>query len=427
MLDTVITEFLTNQKTAWLKKETKPKTSEKKLESLNAEANEIFSTAKLEIAVKNIASNKNIDRLNFASHIPKFSNPSVKLNGFIAKTKKHQDGFLRTGNVNKVVPDIFSNSGAIDHTKPLIYVYEFLVSYMPDNKMIIEHLQQEDKTQIKELFARLNIKDNEFNKICSQLLLMVSTTKPSKTSEAIKQIYFPVNDDYHLLSILYPSPVMSELRSRISNMKFNDNVKQAKEDKKNNKYNKQEISDIYNLTKIGFGGANKQNVSVLNNKNGGDFYLLPSMPPSLKNRNIQPPKNNFFTDCLYIKNFNKDFKKLHKLFSDNDTMHIKNSRAYCIKHIIYQIINTVWQVRYLDENWSQSTTYKNLKPYQKIWLDYAHKENRNAIDFDLIKKDLSKWIVDTYNQNIDDKITRLGDDHKPYLEKIIDELKEVLV
>lgn len=427
MLDKVIEGFLTKQREIWLRKEINPKTSEKKLENLSKKVNEIFSTTTLTTAIKNIANNKNIDRFNFASHIPKFSNPSIKLNGFIANIKTHKDGFLRTGSVNRVVPDIFSHSGASDHTKEFIYVYEFLVSYMPDHKMIIEHLQQKDKTQVKGLFTHLNIKDDKFNEVCSQLLLMVNTTKPAKTSEAIKQVYFPVDDDYHLLSILYPSSIMSELRSRISNIKFNNEVKQAKEDKKNNKYNAQEISDIYNLTKIGFGGTKKNNISVLNNKNGGDFYLLPSTPPSLKNRNIQPPKNNFFTDCLYVKNFNNDFKRLHKLFSSNDTMRIKNSRAYHIKHIIYQVIQVIWQVRYLDANWSKSETYANLNTYQKIWLDYAHKDERSEIDFDLIKKDLSQWLVITYNQNIDEKITQLGDDHKPYLEKVIDELEEFLV
>jgi CRISPR-associated protein Csy1 len=434
MPNKTIASFLEKQKNVWLHKNIKPKTSDKKKESLKQQANELFTKAILKTTIQDIANNKkidkygfkNIDRLNFASHIPKFSNPSIKLDGFVFNAKKHTDGFLRTGNVDNVTLDIFSNSGAADHTKKLIYVYEFLTFYMNDKQIILEHLQQ-NTIKAKNLFAEFNIKNEKFNTIKAQLLLMVNKTEPTETNGAIKQVYFPVNDSYHLLSILYPSPIMNELRNRINNMKFSDKVKQAKEDKKKNIFNEHKISDIYNLTKIGFGGANKQNVSILNNKSGGNFYLLHSVPPTLGYRKIQPPKVNFFTSCLYVKSFDDDFKKLRKLFSDKDTMHIKSARSYYIKHIIFQILETVWSVRNIDANWSDSDTYKRLKEYQKIWLDKAYKDKRNEIDFDLIKQDLLKWLIKAYNKNIDKNTTKLNDNHKPYIAKIIDELQEILV
>jgi CRISPR-associated protein Csy1 len=108
-------------------------------------------------------------------------------------------------------------------------------------------------------------------------------------------------------------------------------------------------------------------------------------------------------------------------------MLIKNQRRYWLKHIIYQIVEKIWQVRHLDAGWSNSETYNKLKPYQKLWLDRARKEQRNEVDFELIKKDLSSWIVKTYNKNIDKNTTRLGDDHKPDIGKIIDEVQEALL
>ncbi|MBE0440437.1 MAG: type I-F CRISPR-associated protein Csy1, partial [Gammaproteobacteria bacterium] len=71
-------------------------------------------------------------------------------------------------------------------------------------------------------------------------------------------------------------------------------------------------------------------------------------------------------------------------------------------------------------------SYKQLKPYQKIWLDPAQQDKRMALDFDLIKTDLTRWLVNAYNENIDKETTRLGDDHKPYIENIIDEMQEAL-
>ncbi len=429
MLDPIIQTFLSTQKNEWLRKEIKSAMSDKKKDNLKMKASELFSSLTLMQSIKNLSKNKNIGNLNFTTHIPKFSNPNIKLNGLIVKPKPQTDGLVRSGNVIAAGLDIFSNSGASDHTKELIYVYEFLVTYMPDGEMVLEHLQRKDecaRVEVKKIFADLNIKDNEFDHIQTQLLSMVNSDETCKTSEAIKQVYFPVKKDYHLLSILYPSALMSVLRSRITTMQFGDNAKQARKDKKDKKYNAEPISDIYNLTKIGFGGANKQNISVLNNKHGGNFYLLSSVPPTLKNRYIQPPKTNFFSDTLYLKNFQDGFHKLHMLFSSNDTMHIKNQRRYWVKHIIYQVIEKIWQVRTIDVGWSKSNTYNKLKPYQKTWLDQALQDKRNEIDFDLIRTDLSRWLVNAYNEEIDINHTRLGDDHKPDIEEIIDEMQEAL-
>ncbi|MBL4575074.1 MAG: hypothetical protein JKY51_03115 [Opitutaceae bacterium] len=429
MIGPIVQHFLKTQKNEWLNKEIKSAMSDKKKDSLTLKASELFLVSGLTSIIKNLAEKKTISNLNFTTHIPKFSNPSVKLKGLIAKANLKADGLLRTGNVNGSKFDIFSNSGAIDHTKDLIYVYEFLITNMPDGDTILEHLQranEEAREAVKKVFLSLNIKGEDFERIRSQLLLMINKEKPLKTSEAIKQVYFPVKEGYHLLSILYPSPLMHELRARITAMQFSETAKLARKDKKENKYNETPISDIYNLTKIGFGGANKQNISVLNNKHGGDFYLLSSVPPTLKNRFIQPPKINFFSDSLYLKLFQQGFKKLHRLFSDKDTLHIKNRRRYWIKHIIYQVIEKIWQIRSIDGGWSESDTYNGLKAYQKTWLDQAEQDKRSTLDFDLIKIDLSRWLVNSYNKQLETGFTRLGDDHKPYIETIIDELEEAL-
>ncbi len=428
MTHPLIQNFLTIQKQEWLVKELKPGMSDNKKENLNTTANELYTTASLERAIKNLAENKNISNLNFATHLAKFSNPSIKMAGIIYQAPLDNDGLLRTGNVHQPGFDIFSNSGASDHTKELIYVYEFLTTYH-DDKMLIEHLQAPDALSnqtLHHIFGDLNITGNDFAAIRERLLLMIDYAPAHKTSEAIKQIYFPVKDEYHLLSIVYPSAQMSELRKRITHLQFSDSAKQAKKDRKENKYNPEPIADLYNLTKIGFGGANKQNISVLNNKHGGDFFLLPCLPPTLKKRRIQPPKQNFFTDSLYANNYQEEFKKLHTLFSDNDTLIIKNQRRYWIKHILYQVVEKIWQIRIIEGGWSASETYQRLKPYQKTWLDQAQRENRQNIDFDLIRKDCANWLVAAYNTTADNNTTRLGDDHKPDIEKIIDEMQEAL-
>lgn len=442
----LIQNFLTSQKQQWLRKEITEKTSAKKKEKLEKEARSIFTSRTLSVAIKALAQNefventvfttkpnkqrpkKNISNLNFATHLAKFSHPGIKMAGIVYQTKLDKDGLLRTGNVHEPGFDIFSNSGAGDHTKELIYVYEFLTFYH-EGRMLIEHLQAPDALSnpvLQNIFSCLDIKGKEFSNIREKLLLTINFNPNQKTSEAIKQVYFPVKNDYHILSVVYPAAQMSELRKRITKMHFGDQAKRIKQDRKENKYNSGSISELYNLTKIGFGGSNKQNVSILNMKHGGDFFLLPCLPPILAKRHIQPPKQNFFNNCLYAKNYLEDFKKLHKLFSSNDTLIIKNQRRYWIKRIVYQIVEKIWQVRMLEGGWSIYKTYKNLIPYQKIWLDKAHQDERSDIDFNFIREDCVNWLVKAFNETVDAATDKLGDDHKPDIEKIIDEMREAL-
>jgi CRISPR-associated protein Csy1 len=66
-------------------------------------------------------------------------------------------------------------------------------------------------------------------------------------------------------------------------LKIKDKQSQEKEKAeqavKDKKELKGDLNSILNLTKIGYGGTKPQNISVLNNQNGGIAYLLSSMPP----------------------------------------------------------------------------------------------------------------------------------------------------
>ena len=86
------------------------------------------------------------------------------------------------------------------------------------------------------------------------------------------------DDSYHLLSVLSPSNLMFKLKERI-NLRFSDEAKTAREARKNNKYHQDGYSEVFNISVIGFGGTKPQNISVLNNQNGGTSYLLLSVPP----------------------------------------------------------------------------------------------------------------------------------------------------
>ena len=334
MLDPEIQNFLNDRKEIWLKKKINNKTSDEEMAELERQASDEFSlTAWLPHAAVRAK------QLSLVSHPGKFSHPSAKISSIIAKAERAPDGFLRTGNVSTGL-DVFGNAAAMD-------VHKFLTIVLSDNKTVLAHL--EDKTETIE--KQLTIPTVPFEIIEQGLLAIKQDDETStKTSEKVKQVYFPVGDDYHLLSVLTPSNVMYKLKERINIMRFSEEAKAVREAKKKNHHHENVLSEIYGLTVIGFGGTKPQNISVLNSQNGGAAYLLPSMPPQLEARKTQPPKSSFFTNTLWVKPFESDFQAFHKALQrlaaeGGNNIHNRRKRDYLIRNIIYQVVDRLWAVQ----------------------------------------------------------------------------------
>ena len=185
------------------------------------------------------------------------------------------------------------------------------------------------------------------------------------------------------------------------------------------------FDDIYGLTVIGFGGTKPQNISVLNNQNGGAAYLLSSMPPLLKPRGLQIPQTDFFNNNLYYKNYQDSFKSLHKLLvTEHNNLNIREGRDKWLVSIIEQALNEqvtekLWQLRNLEAGWSDNT---QLSTAQKIWLDEAYNEQREAEDdwLDEIIADFARWLLFAYIKNIGkEKTIPLGDDELRHIKQLL--------
>jgi len=418
MLDPAIQEFLNDRKEIWLKKKINNKISDEEKVEIERQALDEFSLATW---LPNAATRAK--QLSLVSHPGKFSHPSAKISSIIAKAERTPDGFLRTGNVSADL-DVLGNAAAMD-------VYKFLSIVLSDNKTVLEHL--EDRTE--EIEKQLTVPSVSFDVIEQGLLAIKQDDATSiKTSGKVKQVYFPVEGGYHLLSLLTPSNLMYKLKERINIMRFSDEAKEAREAKKKNHLHEKVLAEVYGLSVIGFGGTKPQNISVLNSQNGGAAYLLSSMPPQLEERKTQPPKRNFFSDTLWHKLFEDDFKTFHKILQvlaaeGGNNIHNRRKRDYLIRNIVYQVVDRVWAIRYLPPGWSDTDTCQ-LPHDQKVWLDQQYKETREEQwDWvDSIKNELARWFVNTYLKLIDDKqALGLGDDQISHLNKVITECEEALI
>ncbi len=386
MQDEAIKEYLQERKSLWLKKKVKARTPEDEKQQIEQDAQQLFSLAGwLPDAARRAG------QLSMVSHPAKFSHPNAKTTHLIADCPRQDDGFLRSGNVNTEL-DVLGNAAALD-------VQKFLSLTLQDGQTILQHLEQETE-YIQQQFS---IPTASYDDLSKGLLAIKKKDSTQKTHGGIKQVYFPVDEGYHLLSILMPSGILFELKKRINDMRFSDAAKASREARKQNKP-ADDYSEIYDLTSIGFGGTKPQNISVLNNQNGGVAYLLPASPPVLAGRRLNPPRSSFF-DLKYTRpeNYQELFSEFHSTLSIAiNNKGIRNKIRALVKAIFFELIDRSWQIRYLEVGWSDSDRYKKLPKWEKLWLDARYRDSEDKDDtwLETVQEHFVRWFINAYKKAI---------------------------
>ncbi|WP_347251989.1 type I-F CRISPR-associated protein Csy1 [Legionella sp.] len=410
-MDESIRKFLSDRKDERIKKKIKSGMTSEEIFQIEHEASQEFM---LENWLPGAA--KKADQLRIATHPPKFSHPDAKISSVIAEMRRDADGFLRTGNVHVDI-DVIGNAAALD-------VFKFLSLVLNDGQTILRHL--ESNTQ--KIQDEFRISSASFEKLRTDFLSIKKSDDRIVTSGKIKQVYFPVADSYHLLSILTPSGLLFELRKRIQEIRFSEQTKQAREDKRKNVFNEMGFDDLYGLVMIGFGGTKPQNISVLNSTYGGKAYLLPCIPPSLiKKRWL--PKRHFFKNLLPPKSFADEFKPVHQLLkTDYNNRNIRDGLKIRLQIIIDKVIEMQWSIRLEEEGWSAKEQYTDLPMHQKIWLDDAYKEDRLQNDewLDKIVSEFAHWFIYAYKTLYGNHAIFLADPEFTYIKSLIENNKEDL-
>ena len=402
-----ISEFFVERKTAYLKAKIKPSLSTEEERQILADAEDRFC---LSTWLPNAA--KRASQLSMVSHPSKFSHPSAKTSSVIAKSNHVNDGYLRSGNIEYEL-DVFGNAAAMD-------VFKFLSLKLEDDKSIFSHLE-EDSSIIKLVFT---IPTASYESLKNDFLSIKKIDTSCKTDHLIKQVYFPVNDDYHLLSVLTPSGLLTLLKTRVDNIRFSDETKTAKEYRRKNEYHALGYDDLFDLTVTGFGGTQPQNVSVLNSQNAGRAYLLSSTPPKLKHRDIRLPNQDFFKNSLRPSQFKDSFQTLHSLMIvPVNNVHLRNGISNTLKYIIDQVLQRAFKIRSSTIGWSNAEHYQFLPLAQRIWLDDEHISKRQNEDewINQINRNFARWILQAYEFTCKDSHIKLSDHELHEIRNYVDE------
>ena len=426
MLDPAINAFFSERKEGWLKKRLKREMTDEQKRVLVSKCEEEFSLEKwLPKAASRVSSRA------ISTHPSKFSHTST---GVGEKNRKNftyvtpiifqgirtNDGYLKSGNVDSLQRDSLGNAAELD-------VEEFLYIPLSDGLTLVDHLIRDSETA-KSILA---IESEKYEVLKEGFLKLVASSVEAITSSKIKQVYFPVNEDYHQLSILSNSGIIFELRKRIDALRFSDAVKEGRELRRHNAYSESGYSEIYNITTIGYGGTKPQNVSVLNSQNGGKAHLLLSVPPTLEKRNVRFPTKDFFTQTLRYYDCKDILERLDNVFKiEHDDRipldNIRKGRDRCLGDILDVILQKMIALRAVSihQYWPKSS---KLPVWQKIWLCEQHRKQRIEQDdwLNTLCDQIGRWIANAYKDSIRHPVM-LGEAERHYVKDHLESNKEVL-
>ncbi|MEF1337221.1 type I-F CRISPR-associated protein Csy1 [Vibrio rotiferianus] len=391
--------------------------AEKASESVDDEATktEIMAQYLSDVAPKVwiTASAKNADSIQFTTHPPKLTNPmaSSKNDPAYVTNILYQGHFVNDGLVHS------GNSLVdIDATTNAAYlpILRFLELNLSDGRRLIDHLI--DNTEIA---VSLLEQCDKPEQVRDQFLMSVSDRNGSKhsTSSYLPQVYFPVEDDYHLLTVLRPSSMLYELKKRINTHHYSDAAKEAK-DARFSKTDGADHIEVRDLTGIGFGGTQPQNASNLNSRHAGVAFLLDSTPPVITlTERVRLPKYDFFRESCVIPSFL--LRSFHNMaLANRYVTGVEDWRDDVLKAIFEKVICEVYSLRDHDALWSSTT---DLPLHQKIMLDCQFKDSSDIDIKELMSAfivDAVSWFITKYQKQYDDEAVEFGPAETDFISRL---------
>lgn len=225
--------------------------------------------------------------------------------------------------------------------------------------------------------------------------------KRKSTHEFLKQVYFPVDTNYHLLTPLVSSSMAQIIYDLIWQTRQEDMV--ARKARNKDLFSTQVDVLFYKTAVLKITQTNHQNVSNLNGKRIGQLTLLPAVPPQWE-KQIKPPtktKTIFNRELGYqAKEPLEKLKRLLLAIKFNElsvNIHRKQLIAELITDTADVVFDHVAQIHGLkyDAGWSLES---RLPTHQQYWLDpFRIDENwqtsRADVDWQTdISNDFAKWV-----------------------------------
>lgn len=224
--------------------------------------------------------------------------------------------------------------------------------------------------------ALVGFEENDDEIVCWGVKFKEILSQYPASDFLLKQIYFPVNDNYHLLTVLNSSSLSHEI--------YNSNFSKDKRDefgklvklRKANKYSEVTLVGFPRTAKIFTTRSQPQNSSVLNGRRGGAVRLFATGSPAWKSQ-VNPPINrkSWFdygipysaikTEVEYIREFLLRFESIELSVRDPKR---KKWLVEWAGSIVDDVLFYAGNIQSLPAGWTNDPAIK-LKSEHQYFLD----------------------------------------------------------
>lgn len=216
-----------------------------------------------------------------------------------------------------------------------------------------------------------------------------------------KQLYWPVGDDphddagYHLLAPLYPTSLVHRVYQTLQEDRFSEDARAARQAYRSGHWHARPVREYPNLAVQNFGGSNKQNIGQLNVVRGGKSYLLASLPPLWRSRDVRPVLGA--ASLFKVFRYRPEARRLTLLlrrFLESDpatNLATRTQRDEWVEALLEELMLFTAEQQSLEPGWTADPRCE-LPASHRAWLDPESVTDPVPELIDELAQDFANWL-----------------------------------
>ena len=324
---------------------------------------------------------KRAGQINLVTHAAKFTHGDSKSSSIYSEAVA-QEGYLSTAALSGLEPDAVGNAAALD-------VAKLLQTRVDGGDSLLASLKRGDRAAL----AAFTDDANQLDEWIAGFSCALTPGEPASHKLA-KQGYFPVGENYHLLSPLFATSLVHAMHQKMIAFRFGDDIKAIWKARREKTWHPTPLTLFPDSAEIHFGGTKPQNISYLNSVRGGRSWLLSCQPPQWKKADKPPTalRSIFTLGGQFDRRANSTVQLLVSLLArtgDYTNVRIREARDEYIDALIDLLFVVASELqRDTWQNWTLSC--ERLVPHQQLWLDPWRTKTDEAFR---LERDKDDWQV----------------------------------
>ena len=298
-----------------------------------------------------------------ATHIAKLTHSSSSGSSIFDRSDEKNHKYITTSSLkNKHIDGAYPNA-------TLSKIVKF---FMLNNKDSM--LSEEINNGNKEPLVKFSEDENE---LVTWMETLKSNLNPTPKSDFLsKQIYYPVENNYHLLAVIKSSSIAQSIFIKNFEKTTRKNIEKIDSYRVNQRYIEQTYKKLISIAKVSTTFSKPQNASVLNGARGGKLHLFSCEPPTWQ-KQLKPPiyyESHFYVITLdkntqttldYLRDFLMRYQFIDLSIKDPER---RKWIDKWLNEIIDEVLAYAAEIQNLEAGWTEVENIK-LKTAHQYFLD----------------------------------------------------------